>query len=160
MLFRSILKNAIEGGASDIHIEHIGSKLRVRYRVDGALHTTIMLPINVHSGIIARIKVLSKLHLDEKRKPQDGSFSANIDNRKIDFRVSTMPGNYGEKVAIRILDTAKGVKTLDQLGLSKRNTEMLREAIAKPYGLILITGPTGSGKSTTLYSIIDRKSVV
>ncbi len=151
-----ILKNAIEGGASDIHIEHIGSKLRVRYRVDGALHTTIMLPINVHSGIIARIKVLSKLHLDEKRKPQDGSFSANIDNRKIDFRVSTMPGNYGEKVAIRILDTAKGVKTLDQLGLSKRNTEMLREAISKPYGLILITGPTGSGKSTTLYSIMNE----
>lgn len=151
-----ILKNAIEGGASDIHIEHIGGKVRVRYRVDGTLHTTIMLPVSIHSGIIARIKVLSKLHLDEKRKPQDGSFSATIDNRKIDFRVSTMPGNWGEKIAIRILDTEKGVRTLDNLGLSKRNIELLREAINKPYGLILVTGPTGSGKSTTLYSIMNE----
>ncbi len=151
-----ILKNAIEGGASDIHIEHIGVKIRVRYRVDGVLHTTIMLPVNIHSGIVARIKVLSKLHLDEKRKPQDGSFSASIDSRKIDFRVSTMPGNYGEKIAIRILDTEKGVRGLDKLGLSKRNLDMVREAITKPYGLILITGPTGSGKSTTLYSIMNE----
>lgn len=151
-----ILKNAIEGGASDIHIEHIGGKIRVRYRVDGILHTTIMLPIGIHSGIVARIKVLSKLHLDEKRKPQDGSFSASIDNRKIDFRVSTMPGNYGEKIAIRILDTEKGVRSLENLGLSKHNVELVREAISKPYGLILITGPTGSGKSTTLYSIMNE----
>ncbi len=151
-----ILKNAIEGGASDIHIEHIGVKVRVRYRVDGSLHTTIMLPVNIHSGIVARIKVLSKLHLDEKRKPQDGSFSASIDNRKIDFRVSTMPGNYGEKIAIRILDTEKGIRSIDNIGLSKRNVEMVREAISKPYGLILITGPTGSGKSTTLYSIMNE----
>ncbi len=151
-----ILKNAIEGGASDIHIEHIGVKVRVRYRVDGSLHTTIMLPINIHSGIVARIKVLSKLHLDEKRKPQDGSFSASIDDRKIDFRVSTMPGNYGEKIAIRILDTEKGIRSIDNIGLSKRNVEMVREAISKPYGLILITGPTGSGKSTTLYSIMNE----
>ena len=151
-----ILKNAIEGGASDIHIEHIGSKIRVRYRVDGTLHTTIMLPVGIHSGIVARIKVLSKLHLDEKRKPQDGSFSASIDNRKIDFRVSTMPGNYGEKIAIRILDTEKGVRSIDKLGLSKHNVELVREAISKPYGLILVTGPTGSGKSTTLYSIMNE----
>ncbi len=151
-----VLKNAIEGNASDIHIEHIGEKVRVRYRVDGILHTTIMLPVNVHSGIIARIKVLSRLHLDEKRKPQDGSFSANIDNRKIDFRVSTMPGYYGEKVAIRILDSEKGVKPLDQLGLSKTNLALIREAIDKPFGLILITGPTGSGKTTTLYSIMNE----
>ena len=151
-----VLKNAIEGNASDIHIEHIGEKVRVRYRVDGTLHTTIMLPVNVHSGIIARIKVLSRLHLDEKRKPQDGSFSANIDNRKIDFRVSTMPGYYGEKVAIRILDSEKGVKPLDQLGLSKTNLALIKEAIDKPFGLILITGPTGSGKTTTLYSIMNE----
>ncbi|OGI63776.1 hypothetical protein A2914_01210 [Candidatus Nomurabacteria bacterium RIFCSPLOWO2_01_FULL_41_21] len=150
-----ILKNAIEGGASDIHIEHMGDKVRVRYRVDGSLHTSIMLPTNVHTGIIARIKVLSRLHLDEKRKPQDGSFSASIDNRKIDFRVSSMPGYYGEKLAIRILDSEIGVRTLDKLGLSKRNLQMMQEAIKKPYGLILITGPTGSGKSTTLYSIMN-----
>lgn len=151
-----ILRNAIEGGASDIHIEHIGTKVKVRYRVDGNLHTTIMLPVNVHSGVVARIKILAKLHLDEKRKPQDGSFSTNIDGRKIDFRVSTMPGYYGEKVAMRILDSEKGVKTLEQLGLSKTNIDLVREAIAKPYGLILITGPTGSGKSTTLYSLMNE----
>jgi len=151
-----ILKNAIEGSASDVHIEHVGNKVRVRYRVDGELHTTIMLPVNVHSGIIARIKVLSRLHLDEKRKPQDGSFSATIDNHKIDFRVSTMPGYYGEKVAIRILDSERGVKSVDDLGLSKKNIDLVREAITKPYGLILVTGPTGSGKSTTLYSLMNE----
>ena len=151
-----ILRNAIEGNASDIHIENTGEKVKVRYRVDGSLYTTIVLPMNVYNGVIARIKILSKLRLDEKRKPQDGSFSANIDQRKIDFRVSTMPAYYGEKVVIRVLDSEKGVKPLDQLGLSKRNLEMVREAIKKPYGLILITGPTGSGKSTTLYSIMNE----
>lgn len=150
-----ILKNAIEGNASDIHIEHTGEKVKVRYRVDGILHTTLMLPTNVHSGIIARIKILSKLHLDEKRKPQDGSFSARINNRKIDFRVSTMPGYYGEKVAMRILDTEQGVRSLEELGLSEMNLALVKEAIVRPYGLILITGPTGSGKSTTLYSIMN-----
>ncbi len=151
-----ILRNAIEGNASDIHIENIGEKVKVRYRVDGVLHTTIMLPLSVHSGIVARIKILAKLHLDEKRRPQDGSFTTNIDGRKIDFRVSTMPGYYGEKVAIRILDTEKGFRTLEQIGLSKMHVEMLRNAIKKPYGLILVTGPTGSGKTTTLYSMMSE----
>ena len=151
-----ILRNAIEGNASDIHIEHTGERIKVRYRLDGVLHTTIVLPPNVYNGIVARIKILARLRLDEKRKPQDGSFSTNLDGRKIDFRVSTMPAFYGEKVVIRILDAEKGVKGLDQLGLSKRNLNMVREAIAKPYGLILITGPTGSGKSTTLYSMMNE----
>jgi type IV pilus assembly protein PilB len=151
-----ILRNAIEGNASDIHIEHTGEKVKVRYRVDGTLYTTIVLPLNVYSGVIARIKILSKLRLDEKRKPQDGSFSTNIDGRKIDFRVSTMPSYYGEKVVMRVLDSEKGVKPLDQLGLSKRNLELVKEAIQRPYGLILITGPTGSGKSTTLYSLMNE----
>ena len=151
-----ILRNAIESNASDIHIEHSGMNVKVRYRVDGTLHTPILLPVNVYSGIIARIKLLSKLRLDEKRKPQDGSFSTNIEGRKIDFRVSTMPAYYGEKIAMRILDSEKGVKPLGELGLSKRNLEMMQEAIKKPYGLILITGPTGSGKSTTLYSMMNE----
>ncbi len=151
-----ILHNAIEGNASDIHIEHTGEKVKVRYRVDGSLYTTIVLPINVYSGVVARIKILAKLRLDEKRKPQDGSFSANIDGRKIDFRVSTMPAYYGEKVVMRVLDSEKGVKPLDQLGLSKRNLELIKEAIKRPYGLILLTGPTGSGKSTTLYSLMNE----
>lgn len=151
-----ILRNAVEGNASDIHIEHTGEKVKVRYRVDGSLYTTIVLPLNVYSGVVARVKILAKLRLDEKRKPQDGSFSANIDGRKIDFRVSTMPSYYGEKVVMRVLDSEKGVKPLDQLGLSERNLSMVREAIKRPYGLILITGPTGSGKSTTLYSIMNE----
>lgn len=151
-----ILRNALEGNASDIHIEHTGEKVKVRFRVDGTLHTTIMLPPNTHSGIIARVKILAKLRLDEKRKPQDGSFSANIDGRKVDFRVSTMPAYYGEKAAIRILDSERGVRSLEELGLSKRNLELIREAIQRPYGLILITGPTGSGKSTTLYSMLNE----
>jgi len=150
-----ILRNAIEGNASDIHIEHTVEKVKVRFRVDGILHTTIVLPPNVYGGIVARIKILSKLRLDEKRKPQDGSFSAIIDGRKIDFRVSTMPAYYGEKVVMRILDSEKGVKPLDQIGLSEINLNIIKEAINRPYGLILITGPTGSGKSTTLYSIMN-----
>ncbi|MBP9711758.1 MAG: type II/IV secretion system protein [Candidatus Pacebacteria bacterium] len=151
-----ILRNAIEGEASDIHIEFTGEKVKVRFRVDGSLHTTIVLPPNVYSGIVARIKILAKLRLDEKRKPQDGSFSTKIDDRKIDFRVSTMPAYYGEKIVMRILDSEKGVKPLAQLGLSERNLGLIKEAIARPFGLILITGPTGSGKSTTLYSMMNE----
>ena len=151
-----ILRNAIEGNSSDIHIEHGGDKIKVRYRVDGSLYTSIVLPLNVYSGIIARIKILSKLRLDEKRKPQDGSFSANIDGRKIDFRVSTMPAYYGEKIVMRILDSEKGVKPLDQLGLSETNLKIVKEALTAPYGIILVTGPTGSGKSTTLYSMLNE----
>lgn len=151
-----VLRNAIEGGASDIHIEFTGEKVKVRFRVDGELHTSIVLPPNVYGGIVARIKILARLRLDEKRKPQDGSFSTSIDGRKIDFRVSTMPAYYGEKVVMRILDSEKGVKPLDQLGLSEMNLNIIREAIKKPYGLILVTGPTGSGKSTTLYSIMNE----
>lgn len=151
-----ILRNAIEGGASDIHIENTGEKVKVRFRVDGSLFTSIVLPPNVYSGIVARIKILSKLKLDEKRKPQDGSFSANIDGHKTDFRVSTLPSYYGEKVVMRILDSERGVKPLDQIGLSPKNLALIREAMKKPYGLILITGPTGSGKSTTLYSMMNE----
>ncbi|MEI7709603.1 MAG: GspE/PulE family protein [bacterium] len=151
-----ILRNALEGGASDIHIEYSGEKVKVRFRVDGTLHTTIVLPPNIYSGIVARIKILAKLRLDEKRKPQDGSFSTNIDGRKIDLRVSTMPAYYGEKIVMRILDAEKGVKPLDQLGLSEANLNLIHEALKKPYGLILITGPTGSGKSTTLYSMMNE----
>ncbi|MBP6884630.1 MAG: Flp pilus assembly complex ATPase component TadA [Candidatus Pacebacteria bacterium] len=156
-----ILNNATEGNASDIHIENTGDKVKVRFRVDGQLHTSIILPVNVYAGVIARIKILAKMRLDEKRKPQDGGFSAKIAGRKIDFRVSTLPSYYGEKVVMRILDSEKGVKSLDQLGLSPQYLQMVRDALARPYGLILITGPTGSGKSTTLYSVLnelDRES--
>jgi type IV pilus assembly protein PilB len=152
----TMLRTAIESNASDIHIENTGEKVKIRFRVDGSLRTSLFLPSSVYSGIVARVKILAKLRLDEKRKPQDGSFSATIDGHKIDFRVSTMPSYYGEKVVMRILDAEKGVKPLDQLGLSTTNIKLIREAISRPYGIILITGPTGSGKSTTLYSMMNE----
>src|ERR1035437_666363 len=152
----TIVRYATEGNASDVHIEHLNDKVRGRFRVDSTLNTSLILPPQVHSALIARIKVLSNMKLDEKRKPQDGRFSARIDGRKIDFRVSTFPAYYGEKVEMRILDQEKGVKKIDQLGLSDKNLALVKEAIDRPYGLILITGPTGSGKSTTLYSMLNE----
>ncbi len=152
----TILRYALDGEASDVHIEPMRDKVRVRFRMDGLLNTSLILPPNVHPAVVARIKILSDMKLDEKRKPQDGRFSARIEGRKIDFRVSTFPAYYGEKVVMRILDQEKGVRKLDSMGLSKRNYELIVEAIDRPYGLILITGPTGSGKSTTLYSMLNE----
>jgi type IV pilus assembly protein PilB len=152
----TVVRYAVEGEASDVHIEHMYDKVRVRFRVDGILNTSLVLPPQVHSAVVARIKVLSNMRLDEKRKPQDGRFSARIDGRRIDFRVSTFPSYYGEKVVMRILDQAKGIKKLDEMNLSKTYLNMFREAIDRPYGMILITGPTGSGKSTTLYSVLNE----
>ncbi len=157
----TVLKHAIDSNASDIHIEPTGDNVRIRFRVDGALSTSLILPMTVHSAIVARIKILSNMKLDEKRKPQDNRFSAHISGRKIDFRVSTFPAYYGEKIVIRILDPQKGVLPLDNIGLSERNLKLIRSALERPYGLILISGPTGSGKTTTLYSMlqeVDRES--
>ncbi|MCK9345261.1 MAG: GspE/PulE family protein [Candidatus Pacebacteria bacterium] len=151
-----ILRHATEGGASDVHIEHTGDAVRVRFRVDGALSTSLVLPADVHSSVVARIKILASLKLDEKRKPQDGRFSARIDGRKIDFRVSTFPAFFGEKVVMRILDTQKGVQKLDEIGFRAEHLALVRAALERPYGIILITGPTGSGKSTTLYSMLNE----
>lgn len=152
----TIVRYATEGSASDVHIEPMSDKVRVRFRVDGTLNTSLVLPLQVHNAVVARIKVLSNMKLDERRKPQDGRFSARIEGRKIDFRVSTFPAYYGEKIVMRILDQAKGVKKIEDMGLTEANYKMIKEAINKPYGLILITGPTGSGKSTTLYSMLNE----
>lgn len=151
-----IIEHASNDNASDIHIEPQRDNVRVRFRVDGVLNTSLTLPMKVHSAVVARIKILSNMRLDEKRKPQDGRFSATTNNRKIDFRVSTFPTYYGEKVVMRILDQAKGVKKIDELGILPRNLEMIKAAIDRPYGLVLISGPTGSGKSTTLYSMLNE----
>jgi type IV pilus assembly protein PilB len=151
-----ILKHAVEGNASDVHIEHTGEKVRVRFRVDGVMYISLILPANIHNAILARIKILAQMKLDEKRKPQDGRFSVLMDGKKVDFRVSTFPAYYGEKVVMRILDSSRGIKTLDMMGIPDESLKMLREAINTPYGLILVTGPTGSGKSTTLYSMLNE----
>lgn len=152
----TILRYAVEGNASDIHIEAMHDKIRVRFRVDGVLNTSLVLPLKIHSSLVARIKVLCGMRLDEKRKPQDGGFHARIEGRAIDFRVSTFPAFYGEKVVMRILDQQRGVKKIDDMGISPKYVDMIKRAINKPYGLILISGPTGSGKTTTLYSMLGQ----
>ena len=149
-----ILRHAVEGEASDIHIEPTRDKLRVRFRLDGILHPSIFLPMDIHPAVIARVKILSNLKIDETRLPQDGRFSIKIGDKSIDFRVSTFPTTLGEKAAMRILDPEEGLKKFDELGLEGRNFEVIREAMQKPYGLILATGPTGSGKTTTLYAFL------
>ncbi|MCH8889321.1 type II/IV secretion system protein [Patescibacteria group bacterium] len=161
----TILQYAVGGNASDIHIEPTGDTVRVRFRVDGVLNTSLVLPIKVLNAVVARIKILSSMKLDEKRKPQDGRFSARIEGRKIEFRVSTFPLADGEKVVMRILDPTKGVRELGKIGFSKRNIGLIRSSLTKPYGLVLISGPTGSGKSSTLYAMLgeverDKKNVV
>ncbi|NUM25532.1 MAG: type II/IV secretion system protein [Candidatus Buchananbacteria bacterium] len=149
-----IVRHAIDGRASDIHIEPTTKDTKVRYRIDGILRTSLVLPKYIHSAIVARIKVLANLKLDETRKPQDGRIRLNIEGRDIDFRVSTLPLFEGEKVVLRILDSNAQIPSLDQLGFNSIHIETIKEAIKKPNGLLLLTGPTGSGKTTTLYTIL------
>ena len=154
-LFASILKYAVRARASDIHIEPERNKLRVRFRVDGNLSSSLSLPSSIHQAIITRVKIMTNLKIDEMRLPQDGRFFTIIDDKEIDFRVSTFPTALGEKIAIRILDPTSGLKSIHELGLEGKNLEILQNEILKPYGMILITGPTGSGKTTTLYAIMQ-----
>lgn len=149
-----IIRHAVEARASDIHIEPFAKESRVRYRIDGMLHTSLSLPKSIHNAIIARIKVLAKLKLDETRVPQDGRIRLIINNREVDFRISTLPLASQEKVVMRILDTAKGAPALEELGFNKLALARIQEGIKKTSGILLVTGPTGSGKTTTLYSIL------
>lgn len=151
-----ILRHAVEGNSSDVHIEPMTDHTRVRYRMDGVLHTSLMLPKNVHSSIVSRIKVLANLKLDETRLPQDGRFRMHIEGREVDFRVSTMPLLDREKVVMRILDSKSSVLSLKQLGFMDHNLEIILNNLKKPHGMFLVTGPTGSGKSTTLYSVLTE----
>tara|TARA_Y100000310_G_scaffold85265_2_gene82116 strand:+ start:4660 stop:6387 length:1728 start_codon:yes stop_codon:yes gene_type:complete len=150
-----ILRHAVDGSASDIHIEPTRKDLRIRFRLDGILHSSIFLPLKIHPAVVARIKILTNLKIDETRVPQDGRFSAKINERNIDFRVSTFPTTLGEKVVLRVLDPKEGLKTFEDLGLEGRNLEVVKKGMKKSYGLILVTGPTGSGKTTTLYIILN-----
>jgi len=149
-----ILRHAVEGKASDIHIEAAEKDSRVRFRLDGDLHTSLALPKKIHAAVISRIKILSNLKLDEQRKPQDGRFRLKVGQKNIDFRVSTMPTVNGEKVVLRLLDTSLGLRELEEIGLHGKALEKVNASTKKPHGMILVTGPTGSGKSTTLYAIL------
>lgn len=149
------LKEAVWQKASDIHVEPQRNRLRIRFRINGELQEVSSSPIELHQPIVSRIKVLSNLKIDETRIPQDGRFRAIIFGRDIDFRVATFPTPVGEKVAIRVLDPTTGLKGLEELGLIGKNFQLAKNAIDKPYGMILITGPTGSGKTTTLYALMQ-----
>lgn len=150
------LKEAVEGEASDIHIEPQLDHVRVRFRVNGDLKEVGSMPLELAQPVVSRVKIMSNLRIDETRIPQDGRFRTKLFNKDIDFRVSTFPTPRGEKVAIRVLDPTTGLKSLDDLGLSGRNAQVVEEGIAKPFGLILISGPTGSGKTTTLYALLQK----
>ena len=151
----TLLRHAITQDASDIHIEPMEGTLLVRYRIDGILHDAMELPKHVASGIVARIKVLSNLKLDEKRLPQDGRFKIEADNEKVSFRVSVLPTYYGEKIVMRLLREGGGGFTLESLGFHGTGLEQIHDATRQKTGMILVTGPTGSGKTTTLYTVLD-----
>jgi len=151
-----IIRHAFEGGASDIHIEPMQKETRVRYRIDGILRTSLVLPKNVHSAIVGRIKVLANLKLDETRIPQDGRIRAVINGKEIDLRVSTLPLLGEEKVVMRILDTTRKILTLKELGFIEPGISIIESNIKKTDGMFLVTGPTGSGKSTTLFAILNK----
>ena len=154
-LVNTIVEHAVVGGASDIHVEPTSKKLEVRYRIDGILRKTITLPMVIHRSVISRIKILSSLKIDEQRLPQDGRFHGTYGDREIDFRISTMPTVNGEKIVMRILDKVTGLLSLEQLGLKDEAYQIVQANIHKPHGMTLVTGPTGAGKSTTLYAIIN-----
>jgi len=152
----TILEFAIRYRASDVHIEPEEDKTRVRYRIDGILHEKLVLPKNVHDALVSRIKVLTDMKIDEKRVPQDGRFNFKADGQEVDLRVSTLPTVFGEKVVMRLLKKSGAVPTLPELGLRGRALKNLQDAILRPHGIILICGPTGSGKTTTLYSVLSK----
>src|SRR3989338_7384594 len=151
----TLLNHAIIQNASDIHIEPMENQLLVRYRIDGILHDAMVLPKDSAPGITARIKVLSNLKLDEKRLPQDGRFKIQLNNEKVSFRVSTLPTHNGEKTVMRLLRESSGGFSLESLGFHGQGLEALHDAMQQHVGMLLVTGPTGSGKTTTLYTLLD-----
>ena len=155
-IVKNIIKYAAKNGASDIHIEMHEKEIVVRYRIDGVMISDLTLPINISNAIVARVKILSKLKIDEKRKPQDGRFSGKFHGRKIDFRVSTFPTFYGEKVVMRLLEQDRGALPLEEIGLRPENLKAIDNIIHNSFGIILVCGPTGSGKTNTLYSLLNE----
>ncbi|MDI6860909.1 MAG: type II secretion system ATPase GspE [Caldisericia bacterium] len=153
-LMNQIITEAITSNASDIHIEPQKRFLRIRYRIDGILRDAMNLPKNIQPGLISRAKIMANLDIAERRRPQDGRINLKFRGREVDLRVSVLPGIFGEKVVLRILDKERSLIPLEQLGFSEQSLEIFKTLIKQPYGMILITGPTGSGKSTTLYAIL------
>jgi len=153
-LVNYLLYNAVRENASDIHIEPDDRKLRVRYRVDGRLYEKMSPPFQMHSALVSRIKIMAELDIAQRRLPQDGGIHVMVEGRAIDLRVSIMPGNYGEKVVIRIINAQRMIYSLESLGFAYENLQLFREVMQSPNGIILVTGPTGSGKNTTLYAAL------
>lgn len=151
-----IINQAISKNASDIHIEPFEEVVVVRYRIDGVLQEIIRIPQEVYSSICIRLKLISKMDIAEKRIPQDGKFQKNLNDKKYDFRVSTMPTLYGEKIVIRILYKSEHIISLEELGFNKSNNKNINKIIGNEHGIVLVTGPTGSGKSTTLYALLNE----
>jgi len=155
-IVETILVFALKSEASDVHIEALAERTRIRYRIDGILQEKLVLPKSVHDAVISRIKILSNLKIDEKRQPQDGRFTFRMGDQEVDLRVSTLPTVHGEKIVMRLLKKSGRVPTLVELGLRGTRLQHVEEAIRVPHGIILVTGPTGSGKTTTLYSILNK----
>ncbi len=155
-LINAILTDAVKKGASDIHFECFEKDLRVRYRIDGALQEIMKPPIKMRPALISRFKIMASLNIAERRVPQDGRIKLKIGKKVIDFRVSTLPTLFGEKVVLRILDKGNLTLDLEKFGIEPRAERELMEAISNPYGMVLVTGPTGSGKTTTLYSALSK----
>lgn len=151
-----IILQAVRSGASDIHIDPQEDALRIRYRVDGVMRTEQSLPPSMQSVIVARIKVLANMNVAERRLPQDGRVEIDVDFRKVDLRISTLPTIHGEKVVMRILDMNNLLTEIEKLGFSEHNLQLFQRGIDSPYGIVFITGPTGSGKTTTLYAALSR----
>ncbi len=155
-LVSSVLQQAISERASDIHVEPRSGSLAIRFRVDGMLRDIMSIPPKLQSGVTARLKIIANLNIAEKRMPQDGRFSVKIGGQKVDFRVATLPTVFGEKIVLRLLETSNVLMELTDLGFSPEIYEIYREVFSRPYGAILVTGPTGSGKSTTLYATLNE----
>ena len=155
-----IIKEALRRRASDIHIEPEVDGMRVRYRIDGVLHDILNIPKENQNAVVVRIKIMSRLDITTNQVPQDGRFKLKIANKEVDFRVSILPTTFGQKIVMRVLDKGKLAVGLDGLGFEPKALAILKEAVKKPFGMILVTGPTGSGKSTTLYSVINELNTV
>ncbi len=155
-----VVKEALNRRASDIHIEPEVDGMRVRYRIDGVLHDILNIPKENQNAVVVRIKIMSRLDITTNQVPQDGRFKLKVGNKEVDFRVSILPTTFGQKIVMRVLDKSKLAVGLEGLGFEERSLKIFKEAISKPFGMILVTGPTGSGKSTTLYSIISELNTV